>query len=170
MTDTSIPGPESIVRHVFDNGMIALVRENFSSPSVVVGGTLWAGSLDEPDKRAGLASFVAECLSRGTQRRTFAQIYEEIESVGASFGVDGGRHATGFGAKGLAEDLGLLLDIIGDVLRHPTFPAEEVEKVRGEILTDLQIRAHDTRRVAGLEFRALAYPDHPYGRSTDGYP
>lgn len=170
MSNTSIPGPESIVRHIFDNGIIALVRENFSSPSVVVDGALWAGSLDEPEQQAGLASFVAECLSRGTQRRTFAQIYEEVESVGASFGIEGGRHTTGFGAKGLAEDLGLLLDILSDILRHPTFPPEEVEKVRGEILTDLQIRAHDTRRVAGLEFRALAYPNHPYGRSSDGYP
>lgn len=170
MPNTSIPGPESIVRHEFDNGMIALVRENFSSPSVVIEGALWAGSLDEPDARAGLAGFVAEALTRGTQRRTFAQIYEEIESVGASLGIEGGRHMTGFGAKGLAEDLGLLLDILSDVLRHPVFPGEEIEKVRGEIMTDFQIRAHDTRRQASLEFRALAYPNHPYGRSPEGYP
>lgn len=170
MSDSSIPGPESIVRHVFDNGIILLVRENFSSPSVVIEGTLWAGSLDEPEAQAGLAAFVADAVTRGTQRRTFAQIYEEVESVGASFGVEGGRHTTGFGAKGLAEDLGLLLDILSDVLRQPTFPPEEVEKVRGEILTDFRVRAHDTRRMASLEFRALAYPNHPYGRSVEGYP
>jgi zinc protease len=170
MPNTSIPGPESIVRHEFDNGIIALVRENFSSPSVVVEGALQAGSLDEADERAGLAGFVAEALTRGTQRRTFAQIYEEVESIGASFGIDGGRHSSGFGAKGLAEDLWTLLDIIADVLRNPTFPAEEIEKVRGEIMTDFQIRAHDTRRLAGLEFRALMYPNHPYGRSPEGYP
>lgn len=170
MSDSSIPGPESIVRHVFDNGIILLVRENFSSPSVVIEGALWAGSLDEPEAQAGLAAFVADAVTRGTQRRTFAQIYEEVESVGASFGVEGGRHTTGFGAKGLAEDLGLLLDILSDVLRRPTFPPEEVEKVRGEILTDFRVRAHDTRRMASLEFRALAYPNHPYGRSVEGYP
>ncbi len=170
MSNSSIPGPESIVRHVFDNGIVLLVRENFSSPSVVIEGALWAGSLDEPETQAGLAAFVADAVTRGTQRRTFAQIYEEIESVGASLGVEGGRHTTGFGAKGLAEDLGLLLDILSDVLRQPVFPPEEVEKVRGEILTDFRVRAHDTRRMASLEFRALAYPNHPYGRSVEGYP
>lgn len=170
MSDSSIPGPESIVRHVFDNGIILLVRENFSSPSVVIEGALWAGSLDEPEAQAGLAAFVADAVTRGTQRRTFAQIYEEVEAVGASFGVEGGRHTTGFGAKGLAEDLWLLLDILSDVLRQPVFPPEEVEKVRGEILTDFRVRAHDTRRMASLEFRALAYPHHPYGRSVEGYP
>ncbi len=167
---TSIPGPQDIFRREFPNGMIVLVRENFSSPSVVVDGLLRVGGVDDPAEQAGLASFTAACLMRGTDRRTFQQIYEEIESIGASVDVSGGLNTTGFGAKSLAEDLPIVIDILADVLRHPTFPAAEVEKERGEILTDLEERAHDTRRMAGLTFRKLLYPaDHPYGRSTSGY-
>jgi zinc protease len=78
-------------------------------------------------------------------------------------------HTAGFGGKALAEDLDLLLDILADSLQHPAFPPSEAEKLRGQILTDLQQRAYDTGRMAELIFDALLYPDHPYGRSVEGY-
>ncbi len=166
----SIPGPEDILRRELPNGIVVLVRENPTNPTVVVSGYLEVGSRDEPPEQAGLASFTASALSRGTVHRTFDQIYEEVESVGASFGISAGVHSTGFGAKCLAEDLPRILDVLADVLRHPVFPAKEVDKLRGEIITDLEERAHDTRRMAALTFRELAYPPgHPYGRSVDGY-
>jgi zinc protease len=168
---TSIPGPDSIARREFPNGMTVLVRENFSSPSVVIDGLLRAGGVDDPADKAGLSSFTAACLTRGTERRTFQQIYEEIESIGAAVDVGGGLNSTGFGTKSLAEDMSVTIDILADVLQHPTFPTDEVEKERGEILTDLEERVNDTGRMAGLTFRKLLYPaGHPYARSVEGYP
>jgi zinc protease len=166
----SIPGPADILRHELPNGIVLLTRENFTNPTVVVSGYLEVGSCDETPQQAGLASFTASALTRGTVHRTFDQIYEEVESVGASIGVSAGVYHTGFGIKCLAEDLPRILDVLADVLRHPTFPPQEVDKLRGEIITDLEERAHDTRRMAALTFRELAYPpDHPYSRSVDGY-
>ena len=166
----SIPGPADILRHELPNGIVLLTRENFTNPTVVVSGYLEVGSCDETPQQAGLASFTASALTRGTVHRTFDQIYEEVESVGASIGVSAGVYHTGFGIKCLAEDLPRILDVLADVLRHPTFPPQEVDKLRGEIITDLEERAHDTRRMASLTFRELAYPpDHPYSRSVDGY-
>jgi len=166
----SIPGPNDITRHELPNGIIILVRENHSNPSAVVSGYLHVGAYDERPEQAGLAAFTANALMRGTANRIFEHIYEELESVGASVGVSGGTHTTGFGTKSLVEDLPLALDILADVLRHPTFPSDDVEKLRGEILTNLEERAHDTRRLAGLTFHELAYPkEHPYSRSLIGY-
>jgi zinc protease len=166
----AIPGPEDIVRHELSNGITVLARENHSSPSVVIGGYLPVGAYDEQPQQAGLAAFTASALMRGTTNRTFEQIYQELESVGASAGVSGGTHTTGFGTRSLVEDLPLVLDILADALRHPTFPDDGVEKRRGEILTSLEERAHDTRRMASLTFYELAYPkDHPYARSLSGY-
>jgi len=169
MAEQTVPGPQDIVRHELPNGMVALVRENFTSPAVVVEGYLPAGSVAEPDDKAGLARFTASLLTRGTESRTFEEINELVEGVGASLGVSAGRHTAHFHAKSLAEDLELILDVLADVLRHPTFPAEHVEKVRGQWLTELRERDHDTRRMAALTFRELAYPGHPYGRSLIGY-
>jgi zinc protease len=167
----SIPGPEDITRHELPNGIVALARENHSSPAVVVSGYLRVGAHDERPEQVGLAAFTASALMRGSVNYTFEHIYEELESVGASVGVSGGTHTTAFGTKSLVEDLPLVLDVLADVLRHPTFPGGEVEKLRGEILTDLEERAHNTRRMASLTFYELAYPqEHPYARSLIGYP
>jgi len=166
----SIPGPDDITRQELSNGIVILVRENHTSPSVVVSGLVHVGAADERPEQAGLAAFTAAALMRGTARRTFAQIYEELESVGASAGISTGTYSTGFAGKSLAEDLPLVLDILSDALRHPTFPPDEIEKLRGEILTDLEERAHDTARMAALTFHELAYPaGHPYARSLSGY-
>jgi zinc protease len=165
----SLPGPENIVRRVFDNGMVGLAWENDSSPSVVVHGWIWTGSIDEPDEHAGLAALTASMLTRGTDRRTFAQIGEEIESLGAGLNFGCGGHTTAFTAKCLVEDLPRVMDILTDCLYHPTFPVEYVEKRRGEILTALQQREYDTSHMAALRFHELTYPGHPYGRSALGY-
>ena len=166
----SIPGPKNIVRQSYSNGMTVLVKENFSSPSVVIDGLVRAGSADDPSGKEGLSAFTADVLMRGTRRRSFAEIYEAIESVGATVDISSGINVTSFGTKSLAEDFALVVDILADSLQQPTFPEAEVEKERGEILTSLQERANDTRRMAGLTFRELLYPaGHPYGRSTDGY-
>jgi zinc protease len=167
----AIPGPKQIERHVLPNGIVVLVRENHASPSVVITGYLRVGAYDESPEKAGLADFTADALMRGTANRSFDDIYETLESVGANLGISGGTHATGFGAKCLTEDIALVFDILADVLREPSFPPEEVEKLRGEILADLAERAHDTRRMANLAFYELAYPEgHPYAVSSTGYP
>lgn len=166
----SIPGPNDITRRELPNGIVALVRENHNSPSVVISGYLQVGAYDERPEQAGLSAFTAAALMRGAANRTFEQIYQELESVGASGGVSGGTHTSSFGAKSLAEDLPLALGTLAEVLRHPTFPPDEIEKLRGEILTGLEERAHDTQRMAGLTFYELTYPaGHPYARSLAGY-
>ncbi len=165
----SVPTAETISRADLPNGITLLVYENHSSPSVVMGGYLWAGTLSEAPQQAGLSSFTAGMLMRGTETRSFGQINEALESAGAQLGFQSGVHTVGFGGKALAEDLDLLLDVLSDSLQQPIFPTDEVEKLRGQILTALQRRAYDTRRMARLTFDALVYPNHPYGRSVQGY-
>ena len=171
MTEQTLPGPNNTLRRTLPNGITILVRENFASPAVIANGYLLVGSEDEPAGKHGLAGFTTDVMQRGTQRRPFSELYEQVESIGAGFGIGSGSHIASFGAKGLAEDFGLLLDILGDVLMAPGFEPRQVERARTEILTDLQERAHDTRRLARLAFYELAYPaEHPYHWSQIGYP
>jgi zinc protease len=166
----SLPGADDITRVVLPNGIAVLVRTNFASPSVVISGYLNAGSIFEPDERLGLADFTASALMRGTQRHSFQKIYDSIESVGANLGFSGGTHTTGFSGRALAEDLSLLLDLLADSLRRPTFPAEEIEKLRSQLLTALAIRAQDTSDMASIAFDKIIFAGHPYSRPDDGYP
>ena len=170
MPDTTYPGPESIQRHTLGNGITVLVYQKLAAESLFVEGLVRAGGLVDGREKAGLASFTADMLMRGTEQRAFETIYEEIESVGASLHFGAGRHVSDFSGVALVEDADLLFSLIAGSLRQPTFPQEQVERLRGEIMTGLQIRANDTRQMAALAFRHLLYGDHPYGQSVDGYP
>jgi zinc protease len=166
---TLLPSAETIVRAELPNGITVLTYENYNSPSVVIGGYLWAGSMSETEEQAGLSSLTARMLMRGTKNRTFGQINDALESVGAQLGFRSNVHIVGFSGKALAEDLDLLLGTLADSLQHPTFPAGELETLRGQVLTAIQRRTHDTGSMAWLTFDALLYPEHPYGRSVLGY-
>ena len=159
----SLPGSHDITRRELPNGVVVLVRENHHSPSVVIAGSLMAGSLFETPETNGLATFTASMLLRGTQQRDFATIHELLESNGASLSFSAGRHTVGFSGKSLAEDLPMLVGLLADALRRPTLPPEYVERVRGQIVTHLKVQEQHTRHVAARLFRELLYPaEHPY--------
>lgn len=170
VTNHDLPGADDITRVELANGIVVLARPNFNSPSVSVSGYLTVGGMLDPDAKLGLADFVASALMRGTKRRSFQQIYDRLESSGASLGITGGTHSTGFGGKALAEDLDLVLELVADMLMEPIFPADQVERLRAQLLTSLAIRAQDTGDMAALTFDKLVYKGHPYSRPEDGYP
>jgi zinc protease len=91
MPVSKYPGPETIHRHLLPNGLIILVFENPITDSVVIEGFVRAGALIETRANAGTASFTSEMLMRGTTNRSFEEIYEDIESVGASLDFAAGR-------------------------------------------------------------------------------
>jgi zinc protease len=106
---------------------------------------------------------------RGTKNRDFDAVHSSLEEIGADLDVGAGTHTTGFSGKALAEDLPVLIDILDDALRNPIFPEQQVERLRGEILTGLQYRQQDTRFRAGRAFRENLYPEnHPYHYSSRG--
>src|SRR6266487_2948077 len=125
---------ETAIRHVLPNGMVALIQRNSSSPTISVRGEVRVGAANEPAEQSGLAVFTGAGLIRGTARRSFQEIVAETEALGASVNAGGGMHSSGFAGRSLAEDLPLILGIIADMLQNPTFPAQEIERLRGQFL------------------------------------
>jgi len=166
----SLPGPQDIVRKKLDNGIVVLVRPNFNTLSVSLAGYLPAGSLYEPEEKLGLADFAASGLMRGTKQRSFQEIYNTLESIGASLNFSGGTHTSGFSGKALADDLEILTALLKESLLTPRFPSQQVERIRSEQLTGLDLRAQDTGDMASLIFDQLAYQGHPYEHPGDGFP
>jgi len=166
----SIPGSDDTSRVELDNGIIVLTRPNYESLSVNVIGYLTAGGLFDPDDKLGLSDFTAAALMRGNSRRDFLGIYDALESIGASFGFNGATHTTGFGGRALAEDYDLLIDLLDETLREPTFPAEQVLRLQAQLLTGLAVRAQDTREMASMTFDQIIYKNHPYSRPEEGFP
>lgn len=165
----SLPGPGDTTRMTLENGIVVLTRSNFDSPSVVVSGFMPGGSLLDPREKLGLAHFTALSLLRGSQRRSFQEIFDALESSGASLGFGASVHNVSFGGRALVEDLPLLLDLIAESLRTPLFPHEAVERLRAQILTGLSIRDQSTADRAAMLFEEIIFPGHPYGLPSDGY-
>jgi len=167
---SSLPGPEDIHRQVLANGIVVMCRSNFNSPSVVISGYTQSGSLFDSDEKLGLSDFTARALMRGTEKRDFQQIFDDLEACGANLGFSSGAQTTGFSGRSLAEDLPLLMDLLAEAIRMPVFPKAQVEKLRAQLLTGLAIRAQDTSDMASLTFDQIVYEGHPYARPEDGWP
>jgi len=165
----SLPGPQDITRVELPNGMIVLTRSNFNSASVVLSGYVVGGSQLDPLEKLGLANFTAKALMRGTAHHDFHALHDALESVGASLGFGANVHTISFSGQALAEDLPLLVGLLGECLREPTFPLEQVERLRAQILTGLDIRNQDPSEMAELTFDSLLFPNHPYGRPEEGF-
>jgi zinc protease len=100
---------------------------------------------------------------------TFEELNEATDGLGASLGVDAGRLFVDLSLRCLRDDLPAMLDLAADVLRRPTFPEAEVEKVRNELLTSIREGDNDTRSTADRAMRRLLFPPpHPYGRRVGG--
>ncbi len=167
---SSLPGPEDVLRQELDNGITVLIRPNPNSMTVALVGYLPAGSLYEPEDKLGLANYTAEALMRGTKSQPFEEIYETLESMGASLGFSGGTHTAGFAGKSLANDLDSLLAILADTLQNPVFPAADLERLRSQYLIGLDLRSQDTSEMASLGFDQIVFANHPYRHPNDGYP
>lgn len=166
----TLPGADDVHRAILPNGITILCRTNFNSPSIFISGYLPAGGIFDPEEKLGLADFTASALMRGTSERSLQQIYDALESCGAGLSYGSGMHTSGFNGRALVEDLPLLLDILGDTLRQPTFPEEQVERLRARLLTGLALRAQDTADMAALTFDQILFKGHPYAHPTEGWP
>lgn len=164
------PGPHDVTRVELPNGITLLIRSNFTTPLFVLQGYCTVGSLQDPEDKLGMNVFTANLLNRGTRNRNFNQIFNLLESAGASLSFGGNMHTTSFNAKGLVEDLPSILDLLFDTLTQPVFPDDQVEKFRAQLLTALSIRAQDTAEMASLTFDQILYAGHPYRHPEEGYP
>lgn len=162
--------PDTVLRRVLPNGCVVLALHDASSPTVAVRVLLpYAGAVADGEATAGRARFVAAILPRGTERYSADALAEELDGMGASLQVSAGREATELTARSLTEDFRQLVDLCGEVLLHPTFPEEEVERVRGELVTSLRVLGKDPRTVAQWTLGRLLYPPpHPFRIPAEG--
>ncbi len=162
-------GPASITRHQLGNGIVVLVHENHSSPTVALSGDLLPGAIHEPAHRLGIASLTAAMLRRGSGQHSHQDINRLLDSVGAALGFSSDRDETSLDGRALAADADLLMDLLAEMLREPSFPEIELQRLRGQALTQIGLLNMDTAYRAETAFEAALYgAEHPYGRTAMG--
>ncbi len=159
----------SPTRRVFRGGTVVTVKTVATTPAVTIHAACRAGSMYEPPDHPGLAHFLAQTIDRGTAGWSADALADALDSRGVALQVGTNRHTLTVSATCLASDFEDILAIVVDVLRHPSFPPEEVERRRGEILTAIG-QDEDAPGVQALEgvFALLYGEAHPYGRRVKG--
>jgi zinc protease len=149
--------PPLPVRHQLANGMSIAVVESRGAPIVSFALVLRAGAVSDPEDLPGLASFTAQMLMEGTEGRTSLEIANAAEFIGARISSDARREYTLLSSETLTKHFPTALELVADLVKQPTFPEHELERVRREHLTDLRRSKDDPtsvaeRLVAGLVF------------------
>jgi len=157
-----------IHRTVLTNGVRLLSEEVTGSPSVTVGIWVENGSRDERPEENGIAHFLEHLFFKGTQRRTAADIAEEIDAVGGVLDAFTSKEYTCYYAKVLAEHLPLALDLLTDVFLHSQFAEEEIERERSVICQEIaQIEDTPDDLIHDL-FHLDFWRGHPLGLPISG--
>jgi zinc protease len=134
-----------VTREELPSGAALLVLENRATPTVSVYGSLRAGSHFEPKEKPGLAGVTAEMLKRGTRRRGKLELAGALEEVGADVEFDADAFAVRINARSLSEDFPALVSTLAEMLREPSFPAEELEKLKQQTVAAIREQQSDTR-------------------------
>ncbi|HEX7314802.1 MAG TPA: pitrilysin family protein [Pyrinomonadaceae bacterium] len=133
-----------VVREELETGAVLLLVENPSTPTVALRGSLRAGSHFEPKDKPGLARLTAEMLKRGTQRRAKLELAGALERLGADVNFDADVFAVEIKARSLAGDFPALAATLAEMLREPSFPAEELEKLKQQTVASVREKQSDT--------------------------
>ena len=153
----------------FSNGLVLLHNHVAANASVVVRALVRAGASRETTDQHGMASLTGRMLRQGTQNISKSALAEELDGMGAGLSVDVGYSLVAVNIKCLSGDFPRAMQILTELLRRPLFPAEELDRLRGQVLTELKEMDDNTRVVAERTWRELAFPaSHPYHRITVG--
>src|SRR5881275_724149 len=150
------------------NGIRVLSERLPDLTSITVGIWVENGSRYEQPHQAGISHFLEHLFFKGTERRTAAQIAEEIDAVGGVLNAFTGKEYTCYYAKVLHEQLPLALDLLADIFTQSRFAADEIERERTVIVQEIS-QVEDTPDDYVHELFNLAFwPGHPLSRPIAG--
>jgi zinc protease len=155
-------------RMVLRNGLIVLVTENPVADIVAARIFINAGSRQESLAQAGLSQLVAAVLTKGTSTATAKEIATQIESIGASLGVDSAPDYFLMTLKTVSSDFATILKLAAQLLQTPIFPASELELERKLTLQAIRARQEQPMAIALQQLRQAIYLEHPYGQPSLG--
>lgn len=158
-----------VTERTLPNGLRLLVVEHHELPVadfLLLVGT--GGEADPPDK-PGLATLVAAMLQEGTTTRTSLEIAAQEALLGANVNTSGGWDASTIRLHTPTTNLDSALALFADIALRPSFPPEELERLRQQRLTNLLQLRDRGPAIADRAYAAILYgPNHPYGRPLGG--
>jgi len=153
------------------NGLRVFVVTDHREPAVAARLVIMtAGSVQDPGSAPGLAQMTANLLTQGTATRSAKEIADAIDFVGGMLNAQAGKDSTTVTLQVVRKDLSTGLDLMSDIVLHPAFSAEELDRQRQQLLSTLTVQYSDPEYLASLVFSRVVYGDSPYGWPGEGTP
>jgi predicted Zn-dependent peptidase len=157
-----------VQKTVLGNGIRILSEEVPGMASVAIGLWVESGSRYEAAPQNGLSHFLEHLFFKGTERRTAAQLAEEIDAVGGVLNADTDREHTCYYAKVLGEHVPLAIDLLSDIFLASRFDPAEIAREKDVVIEEIaQIEDTPDDLINDL-FHQAYWPEHALGRPVCG--
>jgi zinc protease len=149
-------------------GITAWLVEDHNIPFTAMeiqfrGGT----SLEAPEKR-GSINLMTALIEEGAGEMDSRAFAEARDALAAQFVFDTGADSVGVSVRFLTENRDQAVTLLREALVNPRFDQDAVDRVRGQVLSNLRSDEKDPAKIASRKLDALAFGDHPYGSTGDG--
>ena len=156
------------VDQTLPNGLRVIVVERRESPLISAQLVIKNGGEVDAAELAGLADMTASLLTKGTQTRDATKIAQEIESLGGALD-SGARWDSSYASVNvMSSKIQPAMEILADVVRHPTFKSDEVERLRQQYLDNFTLALGDPGALARMVASRVVFGDSPYGHPVSG--
>ncbi|MGA2718950.1 MAG: pitrilysin family protein [Candidatus Acidiferrales bacterium] len=151
------------------NGLRVFVVTDHEQPSIAARMVLLtAGSIKDPAAMPGVAQMTANMLTQGTEKRSAREIAEAIDFIGGKLEAASGKDSSTVTLNIVKKDLGTGLDLMSDVVLHPAFLGDELDRRRQQLLSNLTVQYSDPEYLASVVFGRVVYGASPYGWPQEG--
>jgi zinc protease len=155
-------------RHTLDNGLTVILVEYKKVPVVHFRMIVRGGSAIDSSGFEGVAGMTTSIMREGTETRSSTDIAKAIDFVGGSLSVAAGADYCVASAEVLKKDVATGLELFADVILHPSFPKEEIDRERKQRLANIEGLKEEPSSIASITFSKNVYGAHPYARQTFG--
>jgi len=145
-------------------GVRVIVMTDHRLPTVSLNYAMRAGSDNDPAGKQGLADFTGEMLRRGVKGMTYQQLNEDLEARGISLGINSSDDNTRLNGSCTSDQLDTMITRAAELLREPTFPQVEFDKLKEQSLSQLQVALESPTTVGENDLTRLLYGQSIPGR------
>jgi len=160
---------QAVNQHTFPNGLTLLAERMEHVRSAALNFLVPAGCVYDPPEHRGVASVLADMITRGAGNRDSRELSLALDNLGLDRDESVGSMHTRFWGATLARNLPAALEIYADIVRRPHLPDEEIDPVKALALQDLQSLEDEPRQKILIELRQRHYPP-PLGQDRRGTP
>jgi predicted Zn-dependent peptidase len=165
---SSASNPRDVSRTSLPNGIRVITETVPHVRSVSIGVWIGTGARRETPKNNGISHFIEHMLFKGTTNRSAEQIAREADATGGNLDAYTAKELVSYNIKVLDEHLPVAFDVLADLVLHPRFDAQDIDKEKSVILEELKMEVDNPEYLVHETFFSRFWKKHALGRSILG--